>query len=191
MSMSNIRDENLIFIDETGINLHQSQNYGYSPIGQKAYITVPSNRGRNISLLCAITFENGLIAHQIIRGSFNGELLANFITNILHPALQPHQNIVVMDNAKFHHSPCVREAINQSGLSHRYVPPYSPQLNPIEQYFSQIKSFINSDPEKCSNSSQLMIKIERILHSNYIDCRGFYREMRRWIEQALGRNIFL
>lgn len=75
-----IPDENLIFIDETGFNLHLSKKYGYSPINSKCYITAPANRNKSISLMLAIG-KMGILGYELREGAFNGDHMINFITD--------------------------------------------------------------------------------------------------------------
>ena len=86
----NLDENSIIFIDETGFNLHTSWNYGYSPVNVDAHIIVPSNRGINMSLLCAIG-RNGLIAYSIKKGSFNSNDFCDFISSNLRQKLDSNR----------------------------------------------------------------------------------------------------
>ena len=68
--INNIQDENQVFLDETGFNLHTKQNYGYSSKNKKCFLTLPANRGKNISLMLAIN-SNGIVAHELKEGAYN------------------------------------------------------------------------------------------------------------------------
>ena len=190
LSMSNISDASLIFLDETGFNLHTSCNYGYSPKNQKAYITVPSNRGINVSVLCAIS-KDGLVAYEIIQGAFNANMFIEFVMNKLKDNLGSHQTTIVMDNCRIHKTPDVLEAITSIGLSYRFLPPYSPQLNPIEQYFGALKAKYKAIRPRPDTRAGLVNSIQRILDGNDIEVNGFFREARRWLLEAVTRQIFI
>ena len=101
LSMSSIQDESLVFIDETGFNLHTSLNYGYSPKSQREFRMFPSNKGRNLSVLVAISLR-GVIAYEMVDGPINSELFRNFILNKLYPKLELSENILFMDNTRIH-----------------------------------------------------------------------------------------
>ena len=93
-----IPNENLVFLDETGLNLHQTRNYGYSPKNVKAYKVVRGSRGKNISCMLAIK-QSGIVAFEIQDGAFDGKTFLPFIENKLTPHFRAHQNdVLVMDN---------------------------------------------------------------------------------------------
>ncbi|KAG0438018.1 hypothetical protein DMUE_3351 [Dictyocoela muelleri] len=108
-SLNNIEDNKLIFLDESGFNLHLFQKLEYSPKNTKCYITVPNSKGTNISLFCAINLQ-GICAFKIKVGSFKSSNLSRFITKQL-PPLAPHERkYVVMDNASIHKTSEVGDA---------------------------------------------------------------------------------
>lgn len=191
ISLMPIQDESMVFLDETGFNLHTSRNYGYSPLNQKAYRIVPSNRGRNTSVLAAISIR-GLISYKIISGAFNGEKFAEFIENDLKPCLHANETILIMDNAKFHRSNVVLNMIRQLGLTYKFLPPYSPQINPIEEFFSKFKAIYNNDLSIPSNNDELCEKISNALRvARSSELTGFYRNMKVWLERALQKSQFI
>jgi hypothetical protein len=138
--INNIGDNNLVFLDETGVNLHHSRNYGYSPKNAKAVKVFKGNRGRNVSCLVAIK-NTRIIAFELKEGAFNGEYFVEFIRNKLkfHFELNPY-DILVMDNCSFHYKQSVINEFLINNITIRFLPPYSPQLNPIEEYFSHFKA---------------------------------------------------
>ncbi|KAF0985496.1 hypothetical protein HZS_1619, partial [Henneguya salminicola] len=95
--INNISNENLVFLDETRLNFHLKKHYGYSLKNTKCFITVPGNRGRNVSLMLAIK-HNGIVATGIIEGTFNGDSFKDYIHFIDNP-----RDVLVMDNCSFHH----------------------------------------------------------------------------------------
>ena len=82
--MENIDLSNIVYMDETGFNLHTMSNYGYSAVNTKAYAAVPGNRGINISLLCSISLR-GVVGYRIKEGAFNGDLLLEYLENVILP----------------------------------------------------------------------------------------------------------
>jgi transposase len=126
-----IQDEKLVFIDESGFNLHTSPAYGYAPIGATPWISVPTQRRRNISLIAAIA-SSGIVAHQTIVGAYNTVNMHEWCQSRLLPALRTQNCIFILDNARFHHAQLITDILSTNGSRVLFLPPYSPQLNPIE-----------------------------------------------------------
>jgi transposase len=131
-----------VYIDEVGSHLGMTRRYSRAPRGQRAYGTAPGSRGKNRTLITALTLDGigpGLLLDEAIdRVTFDG-----YIKHLLAPTLEPGQ-IVVVDNLKVHYSDRAREAIEARGAQLWYLPPYSPDLNPIEEAFSKVKAFLRS-----------------------------------------------
>jgi transposase len=181
--VDNISDGNLIFLDETGFNLHLTKNYGYSPVNSKCYITVPGNKNTNISLLLAIKI-NGVVGYQIKEGGFNGDDLINFFRNKLLVHFNNFRNdILVMDNCRFHHRHDVKEYLIENRINFLYLPAYSPQLNPIEEYFSHLKAKYTSISPRPRVKREIVETVTRLVEEENIDFGGWFRNMRRWLER--------
>ena len=131
-----------VWIDETGSHLGMTRTHSRAPRGQRAVSIVPRKRGANRTLITALTLAGpgpGLLLDQAIdRATFEG-----YVVHLLAPTLKPDQ-IVVVDNLKAHESDRAREAIEARGAALWYLPPYSPDLNPIEEAFSKVKAFLRS-----------------------------------------------
>lgn len=129
-----------VYLDEVGSHLGMTRRYSRSPRGERAYGTAPGSRGKNRTLITALTLAGigpGLLLDEpITRETFDG-----YIIHLLAPTLTPGQ-IVVVDNLKVHYSDRAREAIEARGAQLWYLPPYSPDLNPIEEAFSKVKTFL-------------------------------------------------
>jgi transposase len=127
-----------VFIDEAGSHLGMTRRYSRAPRGRRAYGTAPGSRGQNRTLITALTLAGigpGLLLDEAIdRDTFDG-----YIIHRLAPTLRPGQ-IVVVDNLKVHYSDRARAAIEARGAQLWYLPPYSPDLNPIEEAFSKVKA---------------------------------------------------
>jgi hypothetical protein len=122
---------NLVFIDETGIHLGMTRTYGRAPIGERLYDSeVPGDRGKNISLIGGMSID-GLIATMSVALRVNTHVFLFYVQEILIPQLWAGA-IVVMDNLPVHHALVVREAIEAVGAKVVFLPPYSPDLSPIE-----------------------------------------------------------
>lgn len=131
-----------VWIDETGSHLGMTRRYSRAPRGERAYGTAPGSRGKNRTLITALTLAGigpGLLLDEAIdRETFDG-----YIIHRLVPTLKPGQ-IVVVDNLKVHDSDRARAAIEACGAQLWYLPAYSPDLNPIEEAFSKVKAFLRS-----------------------------------------------
>ena len=129
----------LIFLAETGYNLHSGTHYGYSFINTDAHLIVPANRGRNISLIAILSIDR--ISHfKLVDGAYNGSKLLEFLIESWESMNIKSNDILIMDNVRFHHSSEVQEWCLTKNSITKYFPPYSPDLNPLENVFSPIKS---------------------------------------------------
>jgi len=130
----------LVFVDEMGTNTSLAPIYAWAPKGQRAYSKVPRNRGPNTTLLASITTE-GMGPCIAVVGSITRAAFEAYVQQFLSAALEPGQ-VVVMDNLLAHKGSRVRKLIESSGCELLYLPPYSPDLNPIEEAFSKIKALL-------------------------------------------------
>jgi transposase len=132
--------ERLVFLDEMGTNVSLCPLYAWSPKGQRAFGSAPRNWGKNVTLLASITRE-GLGPCLAVEGSTTREVFETYLEHVLALTLKPGQ-IVVMDNLSAHKGGRVKEIIEARGCELLYLPPYSPDFNPIEQAFSKIKGLL-------------------------------------------------
>jgi transposase len=156
-----IDPHNLVFIDETGVHLGMTRLYGRAPIGERLYDSeAPGDRGKNISLIGGMSID-GLIATMSIVGSVNTDVFLFYIQEILIPQLWVGA-IIVMDNLPVHHAVVVREAIEVVGAKVVFLPPYSPDLSPIELCWSKLKQLLRS--AKARTSEALDQALTRIIN---------------------------
>ena len=127
----------LVFVDEMGTNTSLSPRYAYSPKGRRAYAEVPRNRGANTTLLASMSLE-GMGPCLAVEGPTTAAVFEAYVEKVLAPSLR-HGQIVVVDNLGAHKGESVRELIEKRGCQLLYLPPYSPDYNPIEEAFSKIK----------------------------------------------------
>jgi transposase len=131
----------LVFVDEMGSNTSLHELYAYSPRGQRAYCSVARNRGKNTTLLSSMSLS-GMGPSMVVEGGTDGAVFEGYLREVLVPALK-EGDVVVMDNLSVHKkSERVRELIEGAGAQLIYLPPYSPDFNPIEEAFSKIKNLI-------------------------------------------------
>jgi transposase len=129
-----------VFVDEMGTNTSLSPIYGWARRGQRAYFRAPRNWGANLTLLSSMTRE-GMGPSLALEGPTTREVFEAYVDRVLAPELRPGQ-IVVMDNLSSHKGSRIRELIERRGCKLRYLPPYSPDLNPIEEAFSKVKGML-------------------------------------------------
>lgn len=135
-------ERNLVFIDEAGIHLGMARLFARALRGERAVDAVPCNHGTNISLIGALSLD-GLIASMTSKGSVDTSVFLSYIHDVLAPQLWVGA-IVVMDNLKVHHAHSVCQAIEAVGARVVFLPPYSPDLSPIELCWSKLKQFLRS-----------------------------------------------
>lgn len=129
-----------VFIDETWAKTNMTRTYGRSALGTRLVDKTPCGRWQTTTFLGALRAE-GFIAPLTVEGGINGELFRAWVEQHLVPVLKAG-DIVVMDNLSSHKVAGIREAIEAAGAELRYLPPYSPDLNPIEMAFSKFKALL-------------------------------------------------
>jgi transposase len=127
-------------VDEMGANVSLAPLYAWSCRGERAFGSAPRNWGKNVTLLASIT-EEGVGACLAVEGATTREVFETYLERALAPTLRSGQ-VVVMDNLSAHKGGRVREIVKGSGCEVLYLPPYSPDLNPIEQVFSKVKGLL-------------------------------------------------
>ena len=137
-----IRPEDLVFIDETGVNLMMVRLYARALKGERATGERPDKQGSNVTLIGAMSL-NGIVAALSLDGGINGDIFKYFIEHILVPNLWIGA-CVVMDNLSSHGVDGIRELIEAAGAKLVYLSPYSPDFNPIENCWSKVKEFLRS-----------------------------------------------
>jgi hypothetical protein len=142
----NVTAEQLVFIDESMFNESTGwRHYAYAPIGQAARYQASRRRGKSWSVLPAYTIDGYLPCTGFKLGWFSGEQFMRWIRDELLPYCSRFpgpKSVIVMDNASFHCHPEDGTAIEEAGCEVRYLPPYSPDFNPIELSFSVLKAWI-------------------------------------------------
>jgi transposase len=139
---SGLDPERLVFIDETWAKTNMTRPRGRSARGTRLVAQVPHGHWKTTTFLAALR-TRGLTAPLVIDGAINGDLFLAYVRQQLVRTLQPG-DIVVMDNLSSHKKAGVREAIEEVGATMLYLPPYSPDFNPIEQAFSKFKWLLKS-----------------------------------------------
>jgi transposase len=130
----------LVFIDETGASTKMARRYGRSLRGERCRAPVPHGHWKTTTFVGALRLE-GMTAPMILDGAMHGAAFLAYVEQVLAPTLSP-ADIVIMDNRPAHTPVAVRQAIEAAGAELRFLPPYSPDFNPIEMAFSKLKAFL-------------------------------------------------
>lgn len=128
----------LVFLDETGANTKMTRRYGRAPVGERVVGAVPHGHWKTTTFVAALRAD-GLVAPMVLDGAMNGDVFVAYAEQVLAPALRTG-DIVVMDNLSSHKRVAAVRAIERAGGPVVYLPPYSPDYNPIELAFAKIKS---------------------------------------------------
>lgn len=132
--------ERLVFLDECGTNTKMARLYGRSRRGQRCRAPIPHGHWKTTTLVAALTVE-GIVAPMVLDGAMDGEMFKAYIARILAPILRPG-DIVIWDNLPAHRVSGVADIVEKAGAQILRLPPYSPDFNPIEKAFSQIKAHL-------------------------------------------------
>src|SRR5215470_20164733 len=120
----------LVFIDETSVNTNMTRLFGRAPRGERVICRVPFSAWKTVTFVAALRHD-GMTAPMMIKGAMNGEAFLAYVEQCLVPTLE-RGDIVIMDNVPSHKVDGVQAAIQAAGATLRYLPPYSPDLNPTE-----------------------------------------------------------
>ena len=145
--------------------------YGRAQPGQRVVETVPQNYGENVSMLAAISVA-GVSAPMTIAGAVDGLVFLEYVKEVLCPTLAVG-DVVVMDNLSVHKIKGVCEAIEECGAKLLYLPPYSPDLNPIEKCWSKIKTYLRKAKSRTYETLSLALK-EALQRITAADIKGWF-----------------
>jgi transposase len=166
-----VNADRLVFVDEMGTNVSLSPLYAWSRKGERAFGSTPRNWGKNVTLLASIT-RRGLGPCLAVEGATTRGVFETYLEHVLRPTLGAGQ-VVVMDNLSAHKGGRVKEIIEGRGCELLYLPPYSPDLNPIEQAFSKVKGILRRAEARTRES--LMEAMGPALSAvSARDARGFF-----------------
>jgi len=134
--------EKLVFIDESGAKTNMTRLYGRAKAGQRVVDNVPAGHWCTTTMISSVRLD-GSTACMVVDGATNTEVFKAYVKHILLPTLKPG-DIVVLDNLSAHKNQETRELIESVGAEVWFLPPYSPDLNPIEKMWSKIKSILRT-----------------------------------------------
>ena len=135
-----LEPDRLIFLDECGTNTKMARLYGRAKRGERCRAAIPHGHWKTTTLVAGLS-SDGIIAPMTLDGAMDGEMFSAYVTTLLAPCLMPG-DIVIMDNLPAHKVSGARQAIEDAGARIVFLPPYSPDFNPIEKAIAQMKSFL-------------------------------------------------
>lgn len=170
-TLAQVPPEKLVFVDETGARTDMTRLYGWGPRSERVIDPVPAGHWKTITLLAAVRL-GGPLAAVTIDAAVNAEAFVLWTREVLAPCLLPG-DVVVMDNLPPHKVPGVAEAIEAAGATLRYLPPYSPDFNPIENMWSKVKAHLRKAAARTFDA--LGEAIDSALAAvTPKDCQGFF-----------------
>jgi DDE superfamily endonuclease len=140
MVAGEIHTERLVFVDECSTNTSLAPLYAWSRRGERALCSLPRNWGANVTLLASMSV-GGMGPCLAVEGPTMREVFETYLERVLAPSLGPGQ-VVVMDNLSSHKGGRIKELIEERGCELLYLPPYSPDLNPVEEAFAKLKALL-------------------------------------------------
>ncbi|MGX1097364.1 transposase [Amorphus sp. MBR-141] len=138
--------ERLVFIDETWASTNMARRHGRCRRGKRLRVGVPHGHWKTTTFVAGLR-STGILAPMVLDGPINAVAFQAYVEQVLIPELSPG-DMVVMDNLGSHKGPRVRAAIEAAGASLLYLPPYSPDFNPIEKAFSKLKALLRKAAER-------------------------------------------
>ena len=168
--------ERLIFLDETWFSTAMGRLYGYAPLGERLHDAVPFRRWTTLTFVAGLTPE-GMIAPRVFQGAMNGAAFEDYLRRVLIPKCRPG-DVLILDNLASHKTRAVRTTLKHADLAVRYLPPYSPDRNPIEQAFSKLKRLARRAAERSVEGLKKLVrsvarKLRPVECQNYILHSGY------------------
>ena len=160
----------LIFIDEIWAKTNMTRLRGRAPRGERLIDKTPHGHWKTSTLIAALGIE-GVRCSVVVDGAVNADIFEAFVEQVLAPELKPG-DVVVMDNLSSHKRARTRELIEAAGAELLFLPPYSPDLNPIEMIFSKVKQMLRTLACRTRQAlwSAMQSVLDRVTHSDAINC---------------------
>lgn len=165
-----------MFIDETWVKTNMAPLRGWGPQGQRLKATAPFGHWKTQTFIAALRHDR-IDAPWVIDGPINGQLFLVYVEKVLAPTLQPG-DVVILDNLGSHKGKAARAAIKAAGAHLIFLPPYSPDLNPIEQVFAKLKHLMRKAQPRTVNATwkqvgQLLTRFSPDECANYLANAGY------------------
>lgn len=163
--------ERLVFIDETWASTNMARRYGRCPRGQRLRVGVPYGHWKTTTFVAGLR-TTGMTAPFVLDGPINRLAFEAYVENVLTPELKPG-DVVIMDNLSSHKGPRVRDMIEAVGARILFLPPYSPDCNPIENAFAKLKAHLRKAAARTVDA--LWNAIGRLIHLfTPAECRNYF-----------------
>jgi transposase len=153
--IQSIPPERLIFLDESGVTTSMTRLYARGAGGGRIHEATPGGHWKIMTILGAMSL-NGMVATMTIEEPTDTDIFLAYVEHLLYPALKPG-DVVVMDNLSAHKAPQVREWIEKAGAELLYLPPYSPDLNPIEKAWAKLKQLLRAAQARSKEALDLAL----------------------------------
>jgi transposase len=175
-SQPKLNPAQLVFIDETWVTTNMARRYGRAPRGDRVIGSVPHGHWMTSTFIAGLRLD-GIVAPCLFNCAIDGELFLAYVEQQLAPTLVPG-DIVIADNLSSHKVAGVRETIQARGASLRFLPPYSPDLNPIEQAFAKLKALLRAEAARTvdvlwSATGKLLDRFTSDECANYLAHAGY------------------
>lgn len=167
-----VQASQLVFLDESGVNINMARRYGRGKGGQRVVDHTPLNTPKSTTILSSIRLD-GELAFTTFSGGTTADKFLTYLTQVLIPTLRPG-DIVIMDNLRTHHIQAVGELLHAAGAQALYLPPYSPDLNPIEKLWSKVKSILRQLRVRSLDALDDAISFA-LSCASADDCAGWFR----------------
>lgn len=172
VQQAGLNPEKLVFLDETWAKTNMTRPRGRAPCGERLVAHVPHGHWKTTTFLAALRVS-GLSAPLVVDGAINGEIFLGYIEQHLVPTLRPG-DIVILDNLGAHKVAGVQKAIEDAQAELWYLPPYSPDFNPIELVFAKLKWLLRTAAERTVDA--LWHRCGELLeHFHETECRNYFR----------------
>jgi transposase len=167
-----IDPESLVFLDETGVNTKMARLYGWAPVGERCHDAVPFGHWKTMTFIAGLRLS-GMTAPWVLDGPMDGDAFRVYVHEVLGPTLK-RGDIVVLDNLPAHRVAGIREAVAGRRAQLFYLPPYSPDLNPIEMAFAKLKALLRHEPARTIDG--LVARIGSLLDRFHpTECANFFK----------------
>ena len=162
----------MVFIDETGASTKMARLHGRSPRGERCRAAIPHGHWKTTTFTAALRLDR-LIAPMVLDGPMNGAAFLAYVEQVLVPELEPG-DVVIMDNLPAHRVKGVREAIEAASATLLFLPPYSPDFNPIEQLFAKLKALLRKAAARTVDALwQTIAEVIEVFTPN--ECANYFR----------------
>lgn len=170
--ISGYKSSDLVFLDESGCNTDMTRRYAYAFVGHRAMDSAPLCKPKNTTILSSIQ-QDGSCHYTTFSGGTTVARFKEYLEKDLLPYLSS-TSVLVMDNMKSHHAKAVKELLDNAGIHYLYLPPYSPDFNPIEKLWSKVKAILRK--RKARTVDTLPDAIQAAFHLvSHNGCIGWFR----------------